>query len=236
MGSGRNILLVGDSINHQIQWTFVNHLMTNFSDNGWSMSGVRSTQGEEVCGDVLKNKGFNISWVRNDHVSPVESVQDTPRFNVYQWPWLDHLQEWNIKILILNRGAHYESDQGYAKSLHIIFPILRTRSPNLIVLYRNTPPGHVNCTSYSKPLKQRQPPAELPHHWGNFQAQNEMAKRIVERAGYVYMDVDSMLSLRPDGHHTANDCLHYCIPGPLDVVVQLFYNILTLIAQHKKGW
>lgn len=57
-----------------------------------------------------------------------------------------------------------------------------------------------------------------------------MAKEIIERARFIFLDVDTMLSLRPDGHMgPPRDCLHYSIPGPLDVVFHLFYNTILLL-------
>ncbi len=85
--------------------------------------------------------------------------------------------------------------------------------------------GHSDCMSFNAPIQERQTDANIPFHWADFHAQNLLAKAIVERAGYIYMTVDSMLSLRPDGHVAASDCLHYCLPGPLDSVINLFYNI-----------
>lgn len=90
--------------------------------------------------------------------------------------------------------------------------------------------GHVNCTDYLHPILGAQNQGSRSvWHWGDFQRQNLLAKRIVEEAGYIYMDVDSMISLRPDGHIGSQDCLHYCLPGPLDVVMHIFYNIYLLL-------
>jgi hypothetical protein len=83
--------------------------------------------------------------------------------------------------------------------------------------------------SFNAPIQERQTDANMPYHWADFHAQNLLAKAIVERAGYIYMNVDNMLSLRPDGHVAAFDCLHYCLPGPLDSVINLFYNILRVV-------
>lgn len=90
--------------------------------------------------------------------------------------------------------------------------------------------GHVNCTSYRGPIAHRQRirAEEDKFHWSEFERQNALAKKIVEEYDYIYMDVDEMLSKRPDGHINEKDCLHYCIPGPLDSVIQLFYNILRI--------
>ncbi|CAI5493543.1 unnamed protein product [Closterium sp. Naga37s-1] len=67
-----------------------------------------------------------------------------------------------------------------------------------------------------------------PEKW----TQNEMARGMAEELGIVYMDVDSMTALRPDGHKGWKpsiqrlDCLHYCTPGPLDSWMDILYNTL----------
>lgn len=149
-----------------------------------------------------------------------------------EWPWLHLLKEWNIKLLLMNRGAYYEADDIYVKSLHQTFFVLHAPHPDLFVIFRNTAPGHVNCTSYHGPISERQEikvdGEHLKWHWHEFFRQNSLAKKIVEDSGYIYIDVDAMLSKRPDGHINKKDCLYYCLPGPLDLVVELFYNVLLL--------
>lgn len=94
--------------------------------------------------------------------------------------------------------------------------------------------GHADCMSLPHPIKKAQEKDNLPYGWGNFARQNELAKQIIRQAHFIYMDIDTMLTLRPDGHlgprpGVPQDCLHYSIPGPLDVVFYLFYNTLLLL-------
>ena len=47
------------------------------------------------------------------------------------------------------------------------------------------------------------------------------------------LDVEPATALRPDGHHKRSDgsmdCLHYCMPGPLDQWAAHLYNVLLLL-------
>ncbi|CAI5961177.1 unnamed protein product [Closterium sp. NIES-64] len=134
-------------------------------------------------------------------------------------------------ILVMNRGAHYAGDDVFVPELRETILALRTRFPDALIIYRNTPPGHANCTQYWEPVSKRQAPETLPYNWGDFVRQNEMAREIVEAAGAVYLDVDTMTSLRADGHVGKNrrykvDCLHYCLPGPIDLWTKMLYNVL----------
>jgi len=241
IGANGNVLVVGDSINHLLQWSLLNNLLKNRSEPQVvpASSSCRTCKGFEVCSDVLggPGKGFKVGFVRNDRISPISDVNNDAWKNFLEWPWLHLLKEWNIKLLFINRGAHYEADDIFVKSLRQTFSVLHALHPDLLVIFRNTPPGHINCTSYNGPIAERQEIKENGNHskwhWHEFFRQNGLAKKIVEDAGYVYMDVDAMLSKRPDGHINERDCLHYCLPGPLDSVVQLFYNVLSLLRSRS---
>ncbi|CAI5975703.1 unnamed protein product [Closterium sp. NIES-64] len=108
-----------------------------------------------------------------------------------------------------------------------------SRFPEKLIIWRNTPPGHANCSGQKTPLKKRQDPGILPYNWDKFARQNKLAEVIVKRYGAAYMDVDSMTALRADGHKefvpavNKVDCLHYCHPGPLDGWVEHLYNTLS---------
>eukprot|EP01018_Ginkgo_biloba_P011965 Gb_31173 [translate_table: standard] len=237
IGPNGNVLIVGDSINHLLQSSLINNLLRNRSDPqvaeaAASAPSCRTCPGVDVCSDVLgTGKGFKVGFVRNDRISLISNVSNDMWKNFLEWPWIHLLRQWDIKILLLNRGAHFEADDIYVRSLNQLFSFLHAHHPNLLVFFRNTPPGHVNCSTYRAPISQRQQlkGENDQWHWGEFQRQNDLAKKIVEAAEYVYMDVDAMLSIRPDGHTNENDCLHYCLPGPLDAVIESFYNILKLL-------
>ncbi|KAL2630627.1 hypothetical protein R1flu_015313 [Riccia fluitans] len=233
IGSRRNVMVVGDSLNHEISWTFMNHLVLN--GTGYSRLGTnnRSTDGVyEMCGDIFgAGNGFKVSFVRNDRLSPVLFPTVNWERNFYEFPWLNLVDEYDVKLLLMNRGAHYEDDVTYAQALRNIFTILSGRFPHVRVIYRNTQPGHINCETYYRPLSERQNGSQLPdnYHWADFHRQNQLAAKIVEEFQYIYMDVETMLSLRADGHIDKGDCLHYCVPGPLDLSIQYLYNILLLL-------
>ncbi|CAI5524884.1 unnamed protein product, partial [Closterium sp. Naga37s-1] len=80
---------------------------------------------------------------------------------------------------------------------------------------------------------------EIFSRWGEFKQQNEMVREIVEDAGGLFMDVDPMMALRPDGHRGVVakdkvDCLHYCLPGPEDTWSEFLYNIIQrLVPVHE---
>ncbi|GJP66901.1 hypothetical protein CLOP_g23779 [Closterium sp. NIES-67] len=157
-------------------------------------------------------------------------------------PWIDIIQPQNgddphshtllggyqpASILILNRGAHYKEDEVFRAELNETLNKARAAVPDLLIIYRSSPPGHKDCDILTDPLADRQNPGDLPYHWGDFARQNEIARELVRGVGGVFLDVDYMTALRPDGHSSPPaDCLHYCLPGPPDEWTRLLYHML----------
>ncbi|CAI5490661.1 unnamed protein product [Closterium sp. Naga37s-1] len=146
-------------------------------------------------------------------------------------PWSQHGALVDSDVLLINRGAHFTDDEAYVRDVRRALRFVRKNFPNKLIIYRNTPPGHFNCTENLGPLAERQQKEILPFNWGGFVRQNELARRLVAEVGGIYMDVEGVMALRPDGHtswfeETPRDCLHYCTPGPMDFYAQFVYNIL----------
>ncbi|CAM6127977.1 unnamed protein product [Calypogeia fissa] len=232
IGANGNVMVVGDSINHEIQWSLMNALITNGSGYGrLSLLSTSNFAPYEMCTDIFGHgAGFNVSFICNVHLTTITSA-DNDTSN--QQPWIYHLDEFNVKLLVLNTGAHFMEDELHTKVLREAFTILTERYPHIHVIYRNTELGHSDCMTQTKPLLAPQKESKDEkfsfYHWTEFNRQNLLAKEIVEEFGYTYMDVYTMLSLRPEAHISETDCLHYCLPGPLDIAVEYLYNILLLL-------
>ncbi|CAM6092609.1 unnamed protein product [Calypogeia fissa] len=232
IGSNGNVMVVGDSLNHEIQWSLMNALITNGSGyNRLKGSSTFNLAPYEMCTDIFGHEaGFNVSFICNVHLSNITSADSDTSI---QQPWIYRLDEFNVKLLFLNTGAHFVVDEEYTRALREAFTLLTERYPHIHVIYRNTEPGHFDCMNHTKPLLAPQEESKdgqfNSYHWVEFPRQNLLAKEIVEEFGYTYMDVYSMLSLRPEAHISAIDCLHYCLPGPLDISVEYLYNILLFL-------
>lgn len=153
IGSKGHVMLVGDSLNHEISWAVMNALVPNATGYQNLNSNIRKVpEPFEMCGDILgEGNGFNVSFVRNDRLSPVVDDNIDGWGNFYDYSWLHLLGELGIKTLLLNRGAHYEDDEKYTNALRTIFTILSLQHPQIHVIYRNTQPGkifppHVCCS------------------------------------------------------------------------------------------
>jgi hypothetical protein len=117
-------MISGDSISYQVFITFLNFLRSEVSETQYPFHGVGF---EPVCGDVLGGEGFKLAWVC------------TPLLNT---TWVTHyVEEWQIEILLINRGGWFRSDFSFVTELQELVKVLQARYPHLLVIYRNTPPG-----------------------------------------------------------------------------------------------
>ncbi|CAI7844117.1 unnamed protein product [Closterium sp. NIES-53] len=239
---GLNVLFLGDSLAHQMVVSFLNGLLRHIPKPAvWA---VNETIPQE-CSDWLVDPprhaycrvytfnesfcpGLNVQFVRNDHLwftSPGEA-----KFDHIPWHLYSGLKD--ADVVVVNRGAHFIGGKDFERSVPAALEFLREKLPDALIVWRNTPPGHANCTSYIGPIKKRQNPEILPFHWDMFTHQNEMVRTMIHEVGGVYMDVDSATALRPDSHkglveeRGILDCLHYCTPGPTDMWVELLGDII----------
>eukprot|EP01060_Flectonema_neradi_P017804 TRINITY_DN24644_c0_g1_i1.p1 TRINITY_DN24644_c0_g1~~TRINITY_DN24644_c0_g1_i1.p1 ORF type:complete len:425 (+),score=65.11 TRINITY_DN24644_c0_g1_i1:166-1440(+) len=125
---------------------------------------------------------------------------------------------------------------------------------NGVVVFRTNYAGHPECQNYDKPLTEPLPrpyPKKWEkYNWESIPSRNKRATGIFKRAGAFILNIEPMTSLRPDGHisvwhpknylwkgtnatkitsdeATAVDCLHYCVPGPMDAWSVLLLNLLV---------
>ena len=86
----------------------------------------------------IRKKPTMIRMVRND----VLSVDD--RSKVHELAWFKHLKKWNIKVLILNTGAHFRSDKKFRTGLKKTLDAVRLKYHKMLIIYRSTPKGNLS--------------------------------------------------------------------------------------------
>ena len=207
------LLLVGDSLSNQFHLTLMR--MANYT-----ISNERS------------RRWLNESFVRNDLVLTNNvTIVNRERFD----PWAPHLPTRQPHIIVLNRGAHFratnETVAGYRDALDAI----RRLAPDAMVFVRSTPGGHAECWNRRNlaPLDPRFTPRPAAiYNWSNLRRQDLVMDALLASdhayADYAFfMDVTVATGARPDSHKTdKKDCLHYCIPGPIDMWADLFANMV----------
>lgn len=142
-------------------------------------------------------------------------------------------------LVLLNGGAGRRSREHHLSRVRSALRHLRERFPEKLLVYRSTPPEHASCWSFKEPLAEPQnsqrtgEPHEFPLKWHTFADHNNEARATAEDVGAIFLDVEPMSRLRADNHPGKQgtsteevDCLHWCIPGPLDTWAQLLYNVI----------
>ena len=154
-------------------------------------------------------------------------------------------------VLVMNRGAHYENDEIVLAYLNSTLALIRSISPETIIVWRATIPGTHHCESYFEPFASMDqlPPRETwptsgwPYNWGLFERQNSLVRKLIANfPGVYYLDVVSASILRRESHPDSagkglgkekNDCLHYCLPGPPDLWTVALVELLALLVSEK---
>ncbi|KAI8372775.1 uncharacterized protein BYT42DRAFT_577946 [Radiomyces spectabilis] len=222
---GRNILMVGDLVHFQLHDLFLDTLR----------DGPVVCFGELNCKDhsLCSKPDVNLRYLRNDVLSTVHRVDKAhgrPHMDIVEWPFLPGYIISKYDILILNRGPVAEDDGTFTRQLINTMRTIRRVKPHALVIYRSTSIGHPYCDEADRPLKKPLTDEErrqLPFGWSEVQRRNAIARSIVEASGGLFVDLAAVTDLRPDGHVGGQDCLRYCMPGPLDSWVHILYNVFV---------
>lgn len=191
------------------------------------------------CGHDLP--GFNISFVFSTHLA-------SPDGSASNISWVDEIRNKNASLLILNTGAHSARNGAATIEKHLIPNLQKVaqRYPSVNVIYRNSARGHLNCVEMVNNAPLHTPQVVTPalekeffnaeFGWSHFDDMNTEIRNVLENQfpQYIYLDSATALNLRADSHtidHIGEhiDCLHYCMPGPLDESVAQFYRALIVL-------
>ncbi|GFH44518.1 hypothetical protein CTEN210_00992 [Chaetoceros tenuissimus] len=155
--------------------------------------------------------------------------------------WKGYISTFNITdqdIIVMNTGAHWHGDpKNAAIAFSNIANAISLAFKGLVVV-RTTVMGHEKCDSFDDmPIFLRsnstlKNTTNLPYNWANFDTLNDMVSKAIKQSdleNYDTLYID-MFEERPDGHYEGindtPDCLHYCVPGPINWWNRLLYHIL----------
>lgn len=144
---------------------------------------------------------------------------------------IQHINAVKPDIVVVNTGAHFMTTTEFARDLMYLKTLYQNLQANyhknITFVWKTMNPGHVNCSQTSGgPLNE-----DWSHHhsredlyqWYLFPYQDTYAKHFVRsQMGMRVIDM-SPLYYRQDAH---SDCLHYCMPGPVDLFSVLLLNML----------
>ena len=243
---GRDVALVGDLVHYQMHELLLDALrdgpvvcygelsckgVKNLFDSCTKKKLTESLD-HTIC---TKPKEAVLRYLRNDLLVPTKRItlnDGHPSGVIVDYPFTYGNSMARYKIYILNRAPVAENDETFIRHLIASIRTLRQVKPDALIIYRSTSVGHPFCNEADSPLDgplteaERQ---ELPYGWSEQARRNAMAREIVEAAGGLYVDLAALTDLRPDGHVGGQDCLRYCMPGPLDAWALILYNVMLAL-------
>jgi hypothetical protein len=226
--NNRTYLSVGDSTFRQSSMTLASMI----------------TVGQGGCADrIFANNSIDMTntypdWRGSTIVSALDTMQKT--YSILP------------DIVVIGAGAWIHSIEVYEKnwvSIKEQLQLLHRRYPKMKFIWKTQNPGHPKCTQFSTPVnKEIRIPSNDKYGWSLHREFDRMSIENVKsliswenddsnhsrnstghkQQHIPFIQVLDMtpLLLRPDGHRDSSDCLHYCVPGPLDLFSILMYNLL----------
>ena len=156
----------------------------------------------------------------------------------FQWSE-DYFDDPRPTLLVLNTGAHMRSRkhtttefEGEMAEFAAWFGVRQKKRSNSgggkdLLVYRTATGGHLQCHRYLKPYTRAEQYRITPHNdWDLFRLYNAIARAAMAELPVLFVDVRPMTELRPDGHRSKRDCLHYSLPGPPDWWNHLMFSAL----------
>ena len=135
----------------------------------------------------------------------------------------------------------------------VLLPYFTSVLKNTQSIYRASIMTHpVPCNRKSPSLDLVAPSANIRHqdwHWDKFPKQSSIWKEYIDQhnfnvtntlnpgtreivKGIVFLNALPMMSKATHAHcDPTKDCLHYCLPGPLDAVVGLLFATLRVLIE-----
>ena len=214
----RKVLYIGDSTGHEVAST----LMNSFRPMG------------ETC-----------------HTNIYFAISDTLIRQKYGamnrgWRWNRYVQKVNPDIVIVSVGAHINANDTVYLSivdqvLHEMVEMKKER-PNIQFAWQTQVPAGCtdNITSPHNVSIAGEMSMKLPNYnHGRFFQRDLMLISRLQEIQMPYLDLrmlysrtDSHVNLQADGMKVA-DCLHICVPGPLDVIGRLFHKLLLEMEENS---
>jgi hypothetical protein len=122
---------------------------------------------------------------------------------------------------MVNTGVHHHNLTDYRKVVDDFFERISVIK-GATVVFRESVPGHENCMSYTQPLGSKTDfVLSSLYQWNlvpdfNAYVQEKVKAKRLDGVNVMILDVFEMSILRPDGHRSPKDCLHYFLPGTPD--------------------
>jgi len=244
---GHRILLLGDSITDEFFYSLASALIQSRScrSSKGFMDGFHTVFefGGNISYQLLDTAAFqcgqaSVYVVRHDHFLISDfgdkyTATTHAQESLYGAGWHYLLEKLDIDLIIANRGVHFVPNDIVLTELEHTLSYLRQHHGRVSTIYRSSAPGHKDFDEvrYSAPLSSEAEAQLDLFSWDKLKLQNSLIRQLLRNSfnEVLYLDVYPSSVLRHDGH-TSEDGLHYCIPGPIDNWVVLFYNLLSQLS------
>ena len=245
LGRHQGILVVGDSINAHFTVELAAFFNAQPCRDSTSLLNFNSTT-DKCHGTWCEMK---MSWcicegtqklvfIRNDFLNTSTAFPNgictTDRPDALCKPFSDADFLSQFSVVILNAGAHYQDDEKLMQTLHSAATLLSVTNNQTLLVYRNTVPGHGSCSNITEPFTSLQAAetwVSKSHPWFHgpfFPRQNEMAWSTFKTYGFRLLDAYTPGVQRGDAHRVdGQDCLHYCVPGPMTVWIDQLNTLIV---------
>mmetsp|Transcript_14484 Transcript_14484/g.29348 ORF Transcript_14484/g.29348 Transcript_14484/m.29348 type:complete len:121 (-) Transcript_14484:98-460(-) len=110
--------------------------------------------------------------------------------------------------------------------LGLVISSLRAKLPRTKLVWKTMAPGHLQCQHNTAPIEQFHlgDPHLDKYHWNIHQKFDEASRNFSRDHNLAVLDV-APIYLRPDAH-VPGDCLHFCVPGPVNLGANLLMQML----------
>lgn len=250
--AGKKLLFVGDSTQGQHFTSFVHSVGVTSSwwsrptpcYHGWKIPLRSETDAFDVtvqlCGGAVEARN-----IRNEHLLLNASEQELwrqrnamrghglrvrnkfCRFPVEAVQWAD--------VVVLNRGLHFTPLDRFASELDATMRMLATLRaanggrPELILrsTHAPVPDCSIKRPISAVPLEHTLDQGPRKYHWGDMAATNAVAACLALEYGASFINVFRLSSHRPDVPFVPGDCVHSCLPGPVDEWARMLLALLV---------
>ncbi|CAO0802154.1 unnamed protein product [Mucor circinelloides] len=245
------VLFVGDSIT-QLQFESLGCLLgEHFPNRHPAKSDLNGGNTKiRVNEKAPENKDTAaMAYIRSDYllrlddfkvISPFESV-GTQLGRGENYPWVHALSKFDY--IIINTGPHWHPNlqwgpnaneqellDAFKTAMKSVLAYLDQHvKPHQKVWIRTTPYGHVQCSQYKEPQENPLAPSGKTgeYEWHLFHEFDNIWRELLHKQDnrFALFDIADMSNKRGDAHSKPDaDCLHTCIPGPVDEWNRLLYS------------
>jgi len=230
---GRKIVYIGDSLSMHTYETMVNAIgnrtcfglgktiaKPGFYHNEITLSGEEY----EYCSSQYGLPSFEVVLLK---------CRGTMHFHLIHDELLK-LHQTHKLILVLNWGTVYVGDEELKVSMSKTLTWVNENMNDTLFFFRASNMAHFECDKHPVPDNLIHDPSDHPEHpewyWSKFPRQNLLWEHFIARhPGKIFLNVFPLSSMNPSQHPGKGDCLHYCVPGPIDEWVKLIYSTLVEI-------